>query len=353
MRQVVQTFLVQAWNAHGALARALWPASIVYAVVWSLRKRCYQWSLLHSEQVDAVVMVVGNVIAGGAGKTPTVIALVRHLQLQGRVVGVISRGYRRKLDQCLEVMPQSRPNEVGDEPLLLQRALQVPVFVARNRHVAAAALLAKYPQTQIIVSDDGLQHYALYRDLEVCVFDDRGCGNGWLLPAGPLREPWPRKPCTQAGQSDHRWLVLHTGHTPAFEGYQASRSLAEFAISGNGDTVSLESLHLVSPKPLLAMAGIGQPESFFSMLRAKGVPLDRTVALPDHYDFDSFSRNEYGRYSIICTEKDALKLWALEPTAWAVPLTLEITPAFFDALDSQLAELFAARLSSAHGHQTT
>ena len=134
MRQVVQTFLIQAWNAHGALARTLWPASIVYALVWSLRKRCYQWRLLRSEQVDAVVVVVGNVIAGGAGKTPTVIALVRHLQLRGRVVGVVSRGYRRKLDQCLEVMPQSHPNEVGDEPLLLKRALQVPVFVARNRH---------------------------------------------------------------------------------------------------------------------------------------------------------------------------------------------------------------------------
>jgi tetraacyldisaccharide 4'-kinase len=348
----VQTLLVQAWNVRGALAHALWPVSLLYALAWGLRKRCYQWRLLRSERVDAVVVVVGNVIAGGAGKTPTVIAIVRHLQVQGRVVGVVSRGYRRKLDQCLEVVPQSHPNDVGDEPLLLQHALQVPVFVARNRHVAAAALLAKYPKTQIIVSDDGLQHYALYRDLEVCVFDDRCCGNGWLLPAGPLREPWPRKPCAQAGQSDRRWLILNTGHRPAFDGYQASRRLADYATTGNGQTVSLESLRLASPKPLLAMAGIGRPEVFFDMLRAKGVPLEKTVALPDHYDFDSFSRNEYGRYSIICTEKDALKLWALEPAAWAVPLTLEIPTEFFDALDSQLAELFAARLSSTHGHQT-
>ena len=349
----MQARLLQAWSERGTLARVLWPLSFLYALAWGLRKRLYQWQMLRSQRVDALVLVVGNTIAGGAGKTPTVITVVRHLQSQGRIVGIVSRGYGREHGRCLEVMPLSRPNDVGDEPILLQRTLQVPVFVASDRHAAAAALLAGYPQTQVIVCDDGLQHFGLYRDLEICVFDDRGCGNGWLLPAGPLREPWPRRPNAQSGQSAKRWLVLHTGQKPTFAGYRGTRSLADFAVGSDGRTVSLESLGLASPKPLLAMAGIGQPEVFFSMLRARNVPLVATVALPDHYDFDSFSRSEYERYSIICTEKDALKLWAVEPTALAIPLTLSISPEFFEALDTQLAELFAARLSSPYGHQTT
>jgi tetraacyldisaccharide 4'-kinase len=349
----VQTTLVQAWNQRGALARALWPVSVLYGLLWGIRRQLYQMQVLRSHRVKALVIVVGNVITGGAGKTPTVVALVRHLQRRGLAVGVVSRGYGRKRDECLEVLPQSHPSEVGDEPLLLQRALTVPVFVARDRHAAATALLAKYAQTQVIVADDGLQHYALYRDLEVCVFDDRGYGNGWLLPAGPLREPWPHRPCAPAGQTDRRWMTLHTGTRPAFQGYTANRSLADFAIGSEGQTVSLESLRIGSAKPLLAMAGIGQPDAFFDMLRAKGVPLEKTVALPDHYAFDSLSRTEYGRYSIICTEKDAIKLWEIEPTALAVPLELDISAGFFETLDSHLSELFAARLSSTHGHQTT
>ncbi len=352
MRDQVQSALVRAWNQRGTTARALWPVSAIYGLLWTVRKWLYQMQLLRSRRVNAVVIVVGNVIAGGAGKTPTVVALVRHLQSRGLAVGVVSRGYGRKHDNCLEVLPQSHPSDVGDEPLMLQRALKVPVFVARDRHAAATALLAKYAQTQVIVADDGLQHYALYRDLDVCVFDDRGCGNGWLLPAGPLREPWPHRACAQAGQTDWRWLVLHTGHHPAFQGHMANRSLADFALCRDGQSVSLESLRLGSSKPLLAMAGIGQPEAFFDMLLAKGVPLAKTLALPDHYDFDSFSRTEYERYSIICTEKDALKLWAFEPTALAVPLTLEISRDFFEAVDVHLNELFVARLSSTHGHQT-
>lgn len=353
MGERVQTTLVKAWNQRGVLACTLWPVSVIYGLVWGVRTWLYRWQVLRSQRVNALVIVVGNVIAGGAGKTPTVLALVRQLLARGLSVGVISRGYGRKRNVCLEVTSLSHPSDVGDEPLFLQRALKVPVFVARDRHAAAAALLVKYTKIQVIVADDGLQHYALYRDLEVCVFDDRGCGNGWLLPAGPLREPWPHRPIAQTGQSDQRWMVLHTGNRPAFQGYTAIRSLSDFAVSSDGHSVSLESLRLASPKPMLAMAGIGQPDVFFNMLRAKGLPLEHTVTLPDHYDFDSLSRTDYGRYSIICTEKDALKLWAVEPTALAVPLTLEISAEFFGALDSHLTELFAARLSSSHGHQTT
>lgn len=349
----VEGSFVRAWNQRGALARALWPVAALYGVLWQVRKLLYQWQVLRTHRVNAAVIVVGNVVAGGAGKTPTVIALVRHLQMRGLSVGVISRGFGRKRDECLEVMPRSHPHDVGDEPLLLHQTLRVPVFVARERHIAANALLSKYTDTQVIVADDGLQHYALYRDLDVCVFDNRGYGNGWLLPAGPLREPWPHRPCAPAGQADKQWMILHTGDRPAFQGYTAIRSLSDFAVGKDGQTVPLESLRQGSQTPLIAVAGIGQPDTFFDMLRAKGLPLVRTVPLPDHFTFDSWSRNDYQHCRIICTEKDALKLWDLEPTALAVPLNFEISTRFFKALDDRLTELFAARLSSTNGHETT
>lgn len=309
--------------------------------------------LLVTQRVDAVVIVVGNVVAGGAGKTPTVIALVQHLQSQNRGVGVISRGYGRKNDACAEVLASSRPNEVGDEPLLIRRATGAPVFVGRNRHQAAAALLKRYPEIRFIVCDDGLQHYGLYRDLEICVFDDRGCGNGWTLPAGLLRENWPRQPLAGAGQSNDRLLVLHTGSKPAFAGFTAHRSLASFAIDRSGASMPLDTLATPGAKPLQAVAGIAQPESFFTMLRALNLPLQQTIALPDHYHFNSLPSNIDGGYRIICTEKDAAKLWPLAPSALAVPLLFKPEPAFFAALNGALVDLAAAKLSSEHGHQTS
>ena len=352
-RQTLQSALVQAWLNRGPLAIALYPLSLLFYALAGLRRQFYAWGLLKIQRVDALVIVVGNVVAGGAGKTPTVIALVQHLLRQGYTVGVISRGYGRSGTACMEVMPDAFPQDTGDEPLLIRRTTKVPVFVSRKRIEAATALLKRYPLTEILVCDDGLQHYALFRDLEICVFDNRGYGNGWQLPAGPLREPWPRKPLVQAGQSDARLLILHTGGRPAFSGFMAQRRLAPFARRSDGTTVALGELGAAGGKPLLAVAGIAQPESFFSMLRACEIPLVQTLALPDHYNFDSFSRSIYQGYSIICTEKDAAKLWPAAPDAWAVPLVFEPQPEFFDALTTSVADLLATKLSSTHGHKTT
>lgn len=353
LRPALQSALLRAWSQRGFTACLLWPASLAFqALVW-LRRQLYRSGLFKTQRVDAVVIVVGNSIVGGAGKTPTVIALVRHLQAQGHRVGIISRGYGRKGTGCTEVLGDSRPQDVGDEPLLIRRATQTPVFVGRTRHAAASALLARYPQTQIIVCDDGLQHYGLYRDLEICVFDDRGCGNGWCLPAGPLREKWPRQALTRAGQNDARLLVLHTGDHPAFAGYGAHRNLSPWAVDRHGNTTALNTLGAPGSAPLVALAGIAQPESFFSMLRGLQLSLEQTIALPDHYHFDSLPHSIHGGYRIICTEKDAAKLWPLAPDALAVPLVLKPDPAFFDALDALVAEQLAAKLSSVHGHKTT
>lgn len=312
----------------------LLPVSIVFDLLASLRRTVYRWGWKSTYCAAVPVIVVGNVVAGGAGKTPVVLALVRHLQACGLKTGVISRGYGRRSIDDREVHRDSSPNDVGDEPALIHNLTGVPVFVARERAAAARSLIAAYPQTQIIVSDDGLQHLALERDIEICVFDDRGTGNGWLLPAGPLRENWPR-PCD---------LVLHTGATPAFTGYRSRRALASYAVRADGSQIPLSTL---LDTPLVAVAGIAKPQAFFDMLQAQGLTLARTIALPDHHGFENWHLPGNISEILICTEKDAVKLWPNAPDALAVPLLFEPEPAFFTALD----RLLVTKLSSSNGHQ--
>lgn len=328
-----QRALTRAWTHRGLMAWLLLPAALFFGTLAALRRGLYQTGWIKSHRVPAVVIVVGNVVAGGSGKTPVVMALVRHLQSEGLQVGVVSRGYGRQTNDCREVLADSNASDVGDEPALIKRATSVPVFVAARRIDAATALLARYPATQVIVCDDGLQHLALQRDLEICVFDDRGVGNGFLLPAGPLREPWPRAVN----------LVLHTGARPAFAGFTAQRQLAPYALRADDGRLSLGDLMTATAKPLLAVAAIAKPDDFFNMLKAQGLTLTRTLALPDHYDFNSWSRNEYEGYTVICTEKDAVKLWHKQPDALAVPLNFTPEPSFFRQLDTLLAPLLAAQ----------
>ena len=321
--------LAKIWTERGALAWLLWPASLVYGLITSLRRTCYALGVFKTNRVRAKVIVVGNVVAGGAGKTPVVMALVMHLQARGWQVGVVSRGYGRSSEDCREVQDDSTADEVGDEPALVKLTCHAPVFVAAKRFEAASALLAQYPQTQIIVCDDGLQHHALHRDLEICVFDDRGIGNGFLLPAGPLREPWPRP-------TD---LVLHTGaqaslHSVGLDGsFTARRALASYALRVGSSSMPLSELR---GKPLLAVAAIAQPEAFFAMLRDQGLSLAKTVALPDHYNFQHWVRPAVQAHTLVCTEKDAVKLWRTHPDALAIPLVLTPQPEFLSAVDGAI-----------------
>lgn len=353
-QQSVQHAVQRAWLGRGGLATCLYPLSLLYRLLNRLRWHCYAWGLLPTLRVPATVVVVGNVVAGGAGKTPTVIALVQHLQSQQIAVGVISRGYGRKGDDCTQILYDSTPQDVGDEPLLIHHATQVPVVVGRSRVDAATALLAQYPDTQVIVCDDGLQHHRLHRDLEICVFDNRGCGNHWQLPAGPLREAWPHRATPQMHLRAEQLLILHTGDQPAFAGFTAQRNLCMHAKRSDGTRVDLRTWRAMGGRPLLAVAGIAQPEAFFSMLRTHQLDLAETLAVPDHYNFDSWQRILYERYTIICTEKDAVKLWRIDPDALAVALIFEPEPAFFSAVDAQLAQVRkSTQLSSPYGHQTT
>ncbi len=304
--------------------------------------------ILKTHRLPVPVIVVGNVVAGGSGKTPVVMAIARHLMSMGIEVGVVSRGYGRHASHCLEVLPESALADVGDEPALIKRNVGCPVFVASARLKAARALLQAHPHTKVIICDDGLQHLSLGRDIDICVFDNRGIGNGWLLPAGPLREAWPR-PVD---------LVLHTGSHPAMDGFRAQRALAKLAYRADGSSAKLTELgHPVNTgltvKPILALAAIAQPEVFFSMLHDQGVVLAQTLALPDHYDFDSWIPPIDKDYVLICTEKDAVKLWPRYPQIWAVALTCTLEPVFLSALNRLLAQTENSPLSSDHGHTTT
>lgn len=348
LKRTLSRLLVRSWKRRGMVPLLLLPVSLGYFALLALRRLLYHCGIFSSRKVDCVTLVVGNAIVGGAGKTPTTIAIAQHLSARGLRVGVVSRGHGRNSREVQSVNATDDAAQVGDEPLLIARATGVPVYVAPRRWDAATALLSAHPQTQVIVCDDGLQHYALHRDLEICVFDDRGIGNGWLLPSGPLREPWPRTPLACVGQSDDRLLVLHTGDRPAFAGYRAQRRLASQAVAADASVVELRSL----TGPVLALAGIAQPEVFFASLRALGLVLDKTLALSDHFDFARLDTTTLQGYQVLCTEKDAVKLWKYLPAALAVPLLQTLEPAFLRALDRMLEPLLATKLSSPHGHQT-
>ena len=347
VRSALQRLLTGAWTHRGLLACLLWPVSLLFGLLAAARRVMYQIGLLKAGRVTVPVIVVGNVVAGGSGKTPVVIALVRHLQARGLRVGVISRGYGRRSKDCLEVLDSKPISDVGDEPALIKRATTAPVFVAQRRLDAARSLLARHPQTEVIVCDDGLQHLGLHRDLEICVFDERGIGNGWLLPAGPLREHWPRP-------AD---LVLHTGAQPAFSGFTAQRTLAPHALQADDSRIALDRLTDETAKPLMAVAAIAKPEDFFAMLRARGLKLEQTVALPDHHDYSDWPNRAFEGYTLISTEKDAVKLWQKNINALAIPLILTPEATFMARFDTLLSGLLKAqakpRLSSDHGHTTT
>lgn len=329
--------LQRVWLRRGALAWSLRPLSWLYGTLAAAHRALYRMGLRQAVRLPVPVVVVGNVVAGGAGKTPVVIAVVEHLKARGLRPGVISRGYGRSGGSaCREVLPEDTDARLtGDEPLLVARRCQVPVVVGAQRAKAGRLLLARHPQVQVLVSDDGLQHPALARDLEICVFDARGTGSGWLLPAGPLREPWPRpadlvlRPATQAG----------------LPGFDVERRLSAEAVRADGTRRALTDL---GRETVVAVAGIAQPEAFFAMLRAAGITPARTLAFADHHGFDAQPPDLPAGDTVVCTEKDAVKLWRHRPDAWAVPLQVQIAPDFWEAFD----RLLAAKLSSTDGSET-
>ena len=353
-----QQGLQRVWLARGGLALALLPAAALFGAIAALRRALYRWGWWQAQTLPVPVIVVGNLVVGGAGKTPTVMSIVRLLRRHGQVPGIISRGHgrrshgprshRRRDGAGLEVGSDTPAAECGDEPKLLHLRTGVPVVVARDRVAAARLLLARHPDVNVIVSDDGLQHLRLARTAQVLVFDERGVGNGWLLPAGPLREPLAR---TVPARS----VVLYNAAaaTTGWPGSVAQGSLAgvvPLAAWWQGQAAAMPGLIALRGRPLLAAAGVARPQRFFGMLRAAGLNITPTP-LPDHHDFKSLPWSPTTA-DVVLTEKDAVKI---DPQrigstrVWVATLDFAPPPAFDAALLALLPGL-ADPVQDSPGH---
>jgi len=315
----LDTLLTQAWQSRGPIAYLLLPFAAIFFLIIFFRRMFYRLGIFRSSILPVPVIVVGNIFIGGTGKTPLVIWLVSVLRAHGYSPAVISRGYGAQASAVVEVHATMSAAQTGDEPLLIARKCEVPVFVGRDRVAAAQGLLAAYPGIDVIISDDGLQHYALGRTMEIQLSDKRGHGNGWLLPAGPLREPVSRR-------SD--FYVVNGGASIAntrIYNMQIVGTYAEQMI----DPQQRIALSYLQNKRVAAMAGIGHPERFFEMLRSQGVVLESALALPDHFDFSTNPFIDIKAEIILITEKDAVKCSritgiAQDPRLWIVPAEASI-----------------------------
>jgi tetraacyldisaccharide 4'-kinase len=331
--------LVRAWERRGALAWLLWPVSLVMRLLVSTRRALHQRRLLRTTRLRVPVVVVGNLIVGGAGKTPTVLALVKALTTQGHRPGIVSRGYGRSGDAPLEVEPSTPVADAGDEPLLLRLRSKVPVFVGRDRAAAASRLLERYPGTTIIVSDDGLQHLALARDLQLIVFDERGIGNGWLLPAGPLREPLPRpgEILNSVATAVIYNAAAPTTTLPGTRLHTRIGGAVDLAAWWQGEAAREEALAALQGRRIVAVAGMARPQRFFDMLRRAGLTFDE-LPQPDHHPYQSLPWSSEAS-DVVVTEKDAVKLAPARcgrTRVWVVPLDSELDPALAAELLRQL-----------------
>jgi tetraacyldisaccharide 4'-kinase len=324
VRKRLEPWLQAIWYGDKPPPLALRALSAVYGGVSALRSALYRNGWLHSERASIPVIVVGNLTAGGSGKTPTIIALAQALRARGEMPGILSRGYGGTYrERWRSVQPDSDPAEVGDEPVLLARATGVPVVVARKRIDGARALAAQ--GCSVVLADDGLQHHALQRDLEILVVHgERRFGNQRLLPAGPLREQ-PR-----AGRFP---LVLVNGGTPAAGEFALHSELSTAVRLSDGQRQPLDRW---AGQAVQAFAGIADPQGFFNALSAQGLKLQSHV-FPDHHQYRAadFAFAQNSADDLLCTSKDAVKLQdlgALRQRIWEVPQVSRLPDALLEPI---------------------
>lgn len=314
----------------------LWPLSVVFGTLAALRRAFFHLGYLRSFSLPVPVIVVGNISVGGSGKTPVVLWLVEFLKGQGYHPGIVSRGYGGEAFHPREVAPDANPAVAGDEPVLLARRAGCPVWVGRDRVATARELLQSHPECDVLVSDDGLQHYRLRRDMEIAVMEYlRGFGNGMLLPAGPLREPQRRlKSVDAVVVNGAAWLENATQFAMRLKGERFYRL-------GNGRQAAAGDF--AGPR-VHAVAGIGNPRRFFDHLRELGLEVVEH-AFPDHHVFTARDFAFAGNAPVLMTEKDAVKCAGLNlPNAWVLPVEAEID----EALGFRVLE----KLRKYHGRQT-
>lgn len=312
------------WRTRSFVAALLLPLSAIFALLAGLRRLSFRLGLRRSVRIPVPVIVVGNIAVGGSGKTPAVEWIVSHLRAAGFSPGIVSRGYLGQVDGVELVSPEGKAAHFGDEPVLLARLTGCPVAVGADRPAAAMALLAARPECDVIVADDGLQHYRLARDVEVAVVDASTLGNGWLLPAGPLRERMARL----------RDVDLTLSHGPLPVGLErllAERSVYSMRLEGHefrslsAPGESCDATAFIGRK-VHAIAGIGRPERFFNQLRAMGLEVAEHP-FPDHHHFIAADLSFAPGEPKIVTSKDAVKCVAFAPAnTWEFPVTARIDP---------------------------
>jgi len=315
------------WQRRGVLAWCLYPFSLLYTAVVMARRALYQRGILKVRQWNVPLIVVGNLSVGGTGKTPLVIRIVEYLQQQGRRPGVVSRGYGGSARHWPQFVDhRSDPRYAGDEPVMIARRTGVPVLVDPDRARAVDSLLAM-GECDVVISDDGLQHHRMGRDLNIVVVDgQRRAGNGWCLPAGPLREPW-----TGLALAD---LVVCNGGQPA-AGEFAMRLAASDAVN-LADPQQRRALGEFQGVTVHAVAGIGVPQRFFAMLAEHGIEATGHP-FADHHPFSPLDIMPFKNDPVLMTEKDAIKCqgFATE-NLWYVPVTANIGTEFFTELTNRL-----------------
>lgn len=315
----VELRLARLWRARGLAARLLWPLSVAFGVLVWVRRALFRVRVMRARHPGVPVVVVGNITVGGSGKTPLVLYLAHELTRRGRRPLIVSRGYGARYSHPRPVRAFDTADDAGDEPLLMQRRGPCPVWVGHDRAAVALAGLNAHPECDLILCDDGLQHYRLARDVEIAVLDARGLMNGWLLPAGPLREPASRlkrvdavvgNGCAPPAPAGRGFCM--TLHTTTFYRLDAPALIC--------DAASLRG------KRLHAVAGIGAPERFFDTLGAMGLSVS-AHAFADHhrYDVEDLCFSECD--AILMTEKDAVKCVSLTACpVWVLPVDAQLAP---------------------------
>jgi tetraacyldisaccharide 4'-kinase len=344
-RARLETFFQREWNRISGWQLLLRPVSWLFGILVLGRRLVFRLGLAKTHHLPLPVLVVGNINVGGTGKTPIVIAFVEWLRSRGFQPGIVSRGYGTAsgLDAFVgEVLagtvaddPVSAAALWGDEPTMMMRRLGCPIFVGRDRVSAARAMLKKFPDINIIVTDDGLQHYALGRDVEIAVVDgSRGFGNGALLPAGPLREPVSRL------FSTHAVLINGTGRRFRQEippAYAVSLGHERFVSLQDGRQLDIGAFReLAAGKRVHAFAGIGNPPRFFSHLQRVGITA-RTHAFSDHHMYEANEVRWPDADLVVTTEKDAVKCKGFDDARmWYMQVDAVVPQACFVAIAERL-----------------
>jgi tetraacyldisaccharide 4'-kinase len=331
MRHITDRFWYRIRPAHLILV----PLSLLFGLVVAVRRALYAAGWIRSERLPVPVVVVGNITVGGTGKTPLVLWLAKTMRAAGYHPGIVTRGYGGN-ESVQEVGGDADPAQAGDEPVLLAQHSGCPVWAGRKRACAGRALLRQHPDVDVIITDDGLQHYRLARDVEVAVVDgERRFGNRLLLPAGPLREPLRRLQSVDA-------VAVNGGSTDRLPHAFGMRLRGELLVN-LADRRRARLPREFSGMNVHALAGIGNPQRFFGSLVELGVEFAPHV-FPDHYAFRPDDLEFPGADAVLMTEKDAVKCATFAREHWwFLPVEADVDPA--------LGQLILNRLEASHGRQ--